>query len=193
MGDPLSGDTRASDVRRFKEKPDLPEAVLLASSGRHVWNSGMFVTTAGTLLNEAQHHCPGLLQGVASAIGDDPPIGDIVELGAEFREVDSISLDHAIMEKTKEAVVMPIDVGWDDVGSFEALWAVSDKDDQGNVTSGETVLIEVGGSFVKATSRIVAVAGLDDVVVVETPDAVLVVSRDKSQLVKDLLRRVESD
>lgn len=191
MGNPVPGDARAFAVRRFKEKPGQEEADLLASSAAHVWNSGMFVTMAGTLLSEARLHCPQILEGVASALTN--PIGNRVELGEAFGEVKSISMDHAIMEKTKEAVVMPIDVGWDDVGSFEALWSVSEKDDQGNVTSGETVLIDVGNSFVKATSRTVAVAGLDDVVVVETPDAVLVVSRDKSQLVKDLFGRVESD
>lgn len=191
-GDPVSAGTRAFAVRRFKEKPDQEEADMLAASGNCYWNSGIFVTTAGTLLREAERYCPKILGGVTSALGDRP-VGEAVELGEGFREVDSISLDHAIMEKTKEAVVMPIDVGWDDVGSFEALWSVSDKDDQGNVTSGETVLIDVGDSLVKATSRTVAVAGLNDVVVVETADAVLVVPRDKSQLVKDLLGRVESD
>jgi mannose-1-phosphate guanylyltransferase/mannose-6-phosphate isomerase len=189
VGDPVSNG--AFTVRRFKEKPDQEEADLLTSTGNHVWNSGMFVTTAGTLLDEARRHCPRILEGVTSALTD--PIGVRVELGDEFRNLNAISFDHAIMEMTKEAVVMPIDVGWNDVGSFAALWSVSDKDDYGNVTSGETVLIDVGNSFVKATSRTVAVAGLDDVVVVETPDAVLVVPRGKSQLVKDLLERVESD
>ncbi len=188
MGEPLSGVYR---VRRFKEKPDRDEAERLTSDGSHVWNSGMFVVSAGGLLTEARRYCPEILDGVAAAMR--APVDGTVELGAEFLKVEKISLDHAILEKTEEAVVMPIDVGWDDVGSFEALWSVSEKDDEGNVTSGDTVLIDVEGSLVKATSRTVAVAGIGDVVVVETPDAVLVVPRNQSQMVRDLAERVEPD
>jgi len=188
LGEPLSGAFRVS---RFKEKPGLKEAERLTADGNHVWNSGMFVVSAAGLLMKAQRHCPEILDGVTAAMR--APVDGIVELGAEFLNVERVSLDHAIMEKTEEAVVMPIDVGWDDVGSFEAMWSISKKDDRGNVTSGEVVLIDVEGSLVKATSRTVAVAGVSDVVVVETPDAVLVVPRDQSQLVKDLAERVESD
>lgn len=188
LGEPLSGAFR---VRRFKEKPDQQEAERLVSDGNHVWNSGMFVVSAAGLLKEARRHCPKILDGVTAAMR--APADGVVELGAEFLSVESISLDYAIMEKTEEAVVMPIDVGWDDVGSFKALWSISEKDDRGNVTSGDTVLIDVEGSLVKATSRTVAVAGMSDVVVVETPDAVLVVPRNQSQIVRDLAQRVESD
>lgn len=188
LGEPLPGAYR---VRRFKEKPDREEAERLTSDGNHVWNSGMFVVSAAGLLMEARRHCPVILAGVTAAMR--APVDGIVELGAEFLDVERISLDQAIMEKTEEAVVMPIDVGWDDVGSFEALWSISEKDDRGNVTSGDTVLIDVEDSFVKATSRTVAVAGMSDVVVVETPDAVLVVPRNQSQMVRDLAQRVESD
>lgn len=188
LGEPLSG---ALKVRRFKEKPDRDEAERLTSDGNHVWNSGMFVVSAGNLLTEARRHCPEILQGVAAAMG--APVDGVVELGAEFLDVEGISLDRAILEKTEQAVVMPIDVGWNDVGSFEALWSISEKDGQGNVTSGDTVLLDVEDSLVTATSRTVAVAGISDVVVVETPDAVLVVPRSQSQLVRDLVERVEPD
>ncbi len=188
LGEPLPGAFR---VRRFKEKPDQEEAERLTSGGNHVWNSGMFVVSAAGLLMEASRHCPVILAGVTAAMR--APVDGIVELGAEFLNVERISLDHAIMEKTENAIVMPIDVGWDDVGSFEALWSIAEKDDRGNVTSGDTVLIDVEGSLVKATSRTVAVAGVSDVVVVETPDVVLVVPRNQSQMVRDLAERAESD
>lgn len=188
LGEPLPG---AYKVRRFKEKPDQEEAERLTSGGNHVWNSGMFVVSAAGLLMEASRHCPVILAGVTAAMR--APVDGIVELGAEFLNVERISLDHAIMEKTENAVVMPIDVGWDDVGSFEALWSIAEKDGRGNVTSGDTVLIDVEGSLVKATSRTVAVAGVSDVVVVETPDVVLVVPRNQSQMVRDLAERAESD
>jgi len=96
------------------------------------------------------------------------------------------------MEKTDRGLVLPLDVGWDDVGSFDALWAVSDKDDEGNATQGEVVLLDVAGSLVIAASRTVSVVGLDDVVVVETPDAVLVVPRDQSQRVREVARRAQA-
>ncbi|MCZ6457460.1 MAG: sugar phosphate nucleotidyltransferase, partial [Actinobacteria bacterium] len=188
LGEPLPGAFR---VRRFKEKPDQEEAERLTSDGNHVWNSGMFVVSAAGLLMEASRHCPVILAGVTAAMR--APVDGIVELGAEFLNVERISLDHAIMEKTENAIVMPIDVGWDDVGSFEALWSIAEKDGRGNVTSGDTVLIDVEGSLVKATSRTVAVAGVSDVVVVETPDVVLVVPRNQSQMVRDLAERAESD
>ncbi len=188
VGDPVDG---AFAVRRFKEKPEFTEAELLVADGNHLWNSGIFVATAAVLLEEASVHCPDLLNGVKSAMAsvDD----GVLELGRAFSEVEKISFDHAIMERTDHAVVMPLEVAWDDVGSFDALWAVSTKDERGNVISGGVNAIDVTNSLINATYRKVAVAGLEDVVVVETPEAVLVVSRSRSQLVKHLAEGVGSD
>lgn len=181
----------AFEVERFKEKPELDEAQRLFEDGRHLWNSGIFVVTAQVLLDEAAAHAPDILEGVRGALSG--PRGDVLELDAAFADVERVSLDHAIMEKTDTAAVVPIEVGWDDVGSFNALWAVSDQDDHGNVISGDTVTLDVNGSLVLATSRRVAVAGLDDVVVVETPEAVLVLPRSRSQEVKRLIEDEETD
>lgn len=181
----------AFEVERFKEKPQLDEAQRLFEDGRHLWNSGIFVVTAQVLLDEAAAHAPDILEGVREALSGRR--GDVLELDGAFADVEAISLDHAIMEKTDTAAVVPIEVGWDDVGSFNALWAVSDQDDHGNVISGDTVTLDVNGSLVLATSRRVAVAGLDDVVVVETPEAVLVLPRSRSQEVKRLIEDEETD
>ena len=186
LGEDAAGAYR---VRRFKEKPDLEEAKRLVATGNHLWNSGIFVVMAQALIEEADLLCPEVLRLVKAARRE--PVEGVLELGSEFGEVEKISFDIAIMEKTERAVIMPIDVGWDDIGSFEALWSVSDKDASGNVVSGDAVLIDVEGSYVKATSRKVAVAGLTDVVVVETPDAVLVVPREQAQMVRDLARRLD--
>lgn len=188
LGRPLSG---AFKVRSFKEKPGREDAQRMTSDGDHLWNSGTFVVSAAVLLMEAQRHCPDVLAAVSAAMR--ARIDGVSELGPEFLKVEKISLDHAIMEKTDKAVVMPVDVGWDDVGSFEALWSISEKDDRENVVSGDTALIDVDGSLVRATSRTVAVAGVSDVIVVETPEAVLVVPRNQSQLVRDLAALVEPD
>jgi mannose-1-phosphate guanylyltransferase/mannose-6-phosphate isomerase len=178
-------------VERFKEKPDVAEAKELMSDGKHVWNSGMFVVTARVLIEQALIHCPGLLEAVRASV--QPRVDGTVGFDEGFRAVESISLDHAIMEKTGKGVVMPIDVGWSDVGSYQALWEVSEKDDAGNSVSGEVVLQDVTGSLIKASSRAVVVAGLSDVVVIETAKAVLVVPRDRAQDVKDLAAEFGGD
>jgi mannose-1-phosphate guanylyltransferase/mannose-1-phosphate guanylyltransferase/mannose-6-phosphate isomerase len=182
-----SAEGSAFRVERFKEKPNRDEAERLVADGRHVWNSGMFIATASVLVEEAAALAPEILASVRDAMR--APEDGVVRLGAEFSEAEKISFDHAIMERTKRAVVIPIDVGWDDVGSFEALWGVADRDGDGNVAVGDTVLVDVSDSFIHAGSRRVAVAGLTGVVVVETDDAVLVVPKDRSQLVKSLVER----
>jgi len=185
MGDDVGG---ARTVTRFKEKPDLEEATKLVADGRHAWNSGIFVVSASTMIEEAGAHCPDILDSVERSM--QPPEDSVVRLGPEFATAQKVSFDHAVMEKTEKAVVVPINVGWDDVGSYEALWSVSDVDGSGNAVDGDVTLVDVAGSFVKSTSRRVAVAGMRDVVVVETGDAVLVVAKDRSQLVKDVVDRL---
>lgn len=188
MGEPV-GD--AHRVVRFREKPGLEEAERLLSAGSHVWNSGMFVVSAGVLIDEGTTHCPEIVEAVRHSIVEAHE--GFLYLTKDFRDAPSISFDHAIMERTERALVLPIDVGWNDVGSFEALWSASGKDDEGNAISGHVLLSAVSGSYVKATSRTVAVAGLDDVIVVETEEAVLVVAKDHSQLVGDFFDLAGSD
>lgn len=178
-------------VRRFKEKPSVEEATRLIAEGDHLWNSGMFVVDAQTLLSEAQEHCPDLLAGVRASLRD--PVDGVVALESSFGRLEKISLDHAIMEKTDRAAVVPLDVGWSDLGSFEALWAVEEKDRGGNAASGDVHLQDVSDSLIVSTSRTIAVAGMSGVVVVETPDAVLVIPRLLAQDVKGLAESVEED
>ncbi len=186
IGDPVDGAFR---VRRFKEKPGRAEAARMVSDGRHVWNSGMFVTSAATLTAEARLHCPGILDAVTSSLPDRRR--GVVSLGEGFEHIEAISLDHAIMEKTDKALVVPVDVGWDDIGSYRSLLQASERDENGNHLDGDVIIHDVRGSFVKATSRLVAVAGMSDIVVVETPETVLVVPLHLSQEVRDLGRRAE--
>lgn len=181
-GEPVDGAFRVS---RFKEKPEVSEAEGLIADGRHLWNSGIFVAPAGLVLSEASSHAPRLLEGVRAAMGRID--GDVMRLGIEFGEVPAISFDHAVMEHTSKAVVMPLDVGWDDVGSFAALWAVSDRDADDNALSGDVRTLDVHDSLIVAGSRRVAAVGVEGLVIVETPEAVLVVARNRSQEVKQLL------
>jgi len=187
-GDP-DGETHV--VRRFKEKPGPAEAAELASDGRHLWNSGMFLASAGTILAEAGALCPDILQAVSGALPASPDT--VMRLGEAFKSARSVSFDHAIMEQTGVGRVLEVGFGWSDVGSYDALLAASDKDEAGNHAAGDVTLSDVTGSYVKATSRRVVVAGLHDVVVVETPEAVLVLPLDRAQEVRDLQGRVAGD
>ena len=171
-------------VIRFKEKPEESDAHAMASDGRHYWNSGMFVFRAETLLAEAHTHAAGLVDGVKSALGDISR--QVIVLGPEFEGIEAISIDIAVMEFTKNAVMVPIDVGWTDVGTWHSLWQASPKDARGNVIVGDVTAIDVTGSYLSSSGRKIAVAGVDDIVLVETPETVLIVARDSAQKVKDL-------
>lgn len=177
-------------VARFKEKPDVEEAERLFAQGGHLWNSGMFVFTVGRILEEARRHVPEVVEGVAEALPAQR--SGRIRLGDRFSEVAAISVDHAVMEKTEHAVVVPLDAGWSDIGSWHAVWALSRQDDAGNVLSGDVVALDVTGSYVRSGSRTIAIAGVDDLVVVETPEVVLIVPRGKAQLVRDLAARARS-
>jgi mannose-1-phosphate guanylyltransferase/mannose-6-phosphate isomerase len=177
-------------VARFKEKPAVEEAGEMVADGRHLWNSGMFVAVAGTLIDEMAGICPALLEKVRGAVPTS--IEGLAVLGPSFGAVEAISFDHAVMERTGRAVVIPLDVGWDDIGSYQALMGLSAKDGEGNAVSGPVVLENVTGSFIHATTRTVAVAGMSDVIVVEAADGVLVVPLSEAQRVKDLAERAQN-
>ncbi len=172
-------------VLGFVEKPDSELAGDLAAGGRHLWNSGMFVFTARAIIEECSAIRPDLVSGVTEAI--PPQREKRVDLAPSFAKIDSVSIDHAVMERTDRAVVVPIDVGWSDVGSWETVWENSELDSSQNVLMGDVSAVDVSGSYVHATSRLVAIAGVEDLVVVETPEAVLIVAKRNSQLVRDLV------
>lgn len=189
IGDAIGGE--AFTVRRFTEKPGVDEAHTMVGDGRHLWNSGMFVARADRFVAEARVHCPAIVDGVERSL---PPDGnEPVRLGESFEAVEAISIDYAIMEKTDRALIVPLDVGWSDVGSYQSLLEASERDEGGNHVSGDVTLVDVEGSLVVATARRVAVSGLSNVVVVETEEAVLVIPLDRSQEVRDIAERVERD
>ena len=171
-------------VSRFEEKPDLETARAFSADGRHLWNSGMFVARADVFLEEARTHCPLLVEGVTRCMPEANR--GLVELAPGFAEVESISIDYAIMERTERGVVVPMRAGWSDVGSYLALLHASERDSDGNHLSGDVTAVDTTGSYLKSTSRRVVVAGVHDLIVVETPDAVLVLPMERSQEVRDL-------
>jgi mannose-1-phosphate guanylyltransferase/mannose-6-phosphate isomerase len=190
-----AGAAAGNGVRRieaFVEKPDPATARAYVAGGDHLWNSGMFVFRASGYLEELGRWAPDIVEAVRRAVpvgtGGSESRGRVVTLdAASFAACRSDSIDFAVMEHTDRAVVVPLDAGWSDVGSWSALWGVAPKDDAGNVIVGDVVAVDVADSYLRADSRLLAVAGISDVIVVETGDAVLVVSMDHAQQVKEVV------
>jgi mannose-1-phosphate guanylyltransferase/mannose-1-phosphate guanylyltransferase/mannose-6-phosphate isomerase len=180
-------------VTRFVEKPDAATAAGFLAGGRHLWNSGMFVATAATLVAELERFAPALLQAVAEALATAQRDLDFVRLGAAaFQAAPAISIDYAVMEKTERAAVVPASIGWSDLGSWAALWEVSVQDAAGNVAQGPVELVDSRGCYVRSEGILTGVIGLEDMVVVTTEDAVLVMPRSRAQDVKLLVDRLRA-
>ena len=175
-------------VSRFVEKPDLPTAENYVESGDYYWNSGIFVLRADAWIEEMQRHAPAILEACRSAVGAGKQDQDFCRVDkAAFLASPSDSIDYAVMEKTDKAAVVPLDANWSDVGAWSALWDISARDAQGNVTQGDVLLHDVRDTLVLARHRCVAAIGLEGAVVIETPDAILVTHRDRSQDVKEIV------
>ena len=187
-GDALGAGYR---VRQFVEKPDAARAAQLISAGGAYWNSGMFVFGATAYLEELHKHRPDIAAAVRKAWSERGSDLDFIRPGREaFLACPQDSVDYAVMERTANAAVVPGDFGWSDLGSWDTLWEAGRKDGHGNVAAGDTQLLETKDSYVRAESRMVAVLGLDNAVVVETSDAVLVASREHAQRVKEIVVRL---
>jgi mannose-1-phosphate guanylyltransferase/mannose-6-phosphate isomerase len=179
-----------ANVAQFVEKPDRETARGYLESGRYLWNSGMFLFSVGAWLREMELHAPALLSACERAVAEVALEDGVLRLGAEFRNCESISVDYAVMEKTTRAAVVPLVAGWSDIGSWSALHDVLAKDSDGNVVSGDALLVGCRDTYVVAHRRTVAAVGLDGVIVVETPDAVLVVARDHAERVKVVAEKI---
>jgi len=180
-------------VLQFVEKPDAATAQQYLDHGDYYWNSGMFLFRASHYLAELERHQPRMSAAVAHALDAAREDGDFIRLDADaFAASPSDSIDYAVMEKTAAAKVLAVDLGWNDVGSWSALWQVSAHDDEGNAYHGDVIAVDSHNSYVH-TRRLVALVGVDDLIVVETDDAVLVAHKDKVQQVKDVVTRLKYD
>lgn len=178
----------AVDIRSFVEKPDAGTAREYLDGGRHFWNSGMFMFRADRYLEELHAHAPDILRACRTAMDAATADTDFVRPGkSEFLACRADSIDYAVMEKTQRAKMVPLDAGWSDVGSWEALYALSERDEAGNAASGDTLLYDARNSLVSSESRLVAAVGVENLVIVETKDAVLVADRRRAQDVKQLV------
>lgn len=180
-------------IAQFIEKPDRENAENLVQSGRFLWNTGMFLMSPQRYLDELLLYRPDVLACANESWVRRIEEEDFIRLDpTSFNACPSVSIDYAVMEKTRSAIVVPAEMGWSDVGSWDALWESSAKDQNGNSLRGDVDIRDTRDSYVRAQSRFVAVIGLDGMIVVETPDAVLVAHRDKAQLVKDISLRLDS-
>jgi mannose-1-phosphate guanylyltransferase/mannose-6-phosphate isomerase len=188
-----AGSEQCYKVDRFVEKPDRATAEGFVAAGNYFWNSGMFLFRADAYLRELEQFQPVIATAAQTAVQNVYRDLDFCRLDeAAFTACPSDSIDYAVMEKTHHAVVVPADIGWSDVGSWSALHEVLPKDASGNVTRGDVYLDDVSGTLVRAESRIVALVGVKDLVVVETNDAVLVVHKDQVQRVKQIVEHLKS-
>jgi mannose-1-phosphate guanylyltransferase/mannose-6-phosphate isomerase len=187
-----AGEGPAFAIERFVEKPDLETAKTYVASKEYFWNSGMFLFRASTVLNELRELAPRIYEACAQAVTGARRDLDFTRLPAkEFAACPSDSFDYAVMEKTKHGVVVPLDAGWSDVGSWSALHEAIPADSDGNVTLGDVLTTDSTGNYLHSTSRLVAAVGLKDHVVVETKDAVLVAPKDRVQDVKELVNQLK--
>ncbi len=193
VGPELAGTAGVHALASFVEKPDATAAARLVADGRHLWNSGMFVFTAATLLAEMEAYAPQVLHAVRAAVASRSSDLDFCRLDrTAFAACPNISLDYAVAERTSHAAVVPADLGWSDVGSWNALWELAPKDEAGNVSLGDVLLENTRRCYARSDGMLTAVVGLDDTVVVTTEDAVLVMHRDRAQDVKRVVERLRA-
>jgi mannose-1-phosphate guanylyltransferase/mannose-6-phosphate isomerase len=180
-------------VLRFVEKPDAATAQSYLDIGGYYWNSGMFLFRASRYLEELARFRPDILDGVRAAFDGAQRDGDFIRLDRDaFAATPAESIDYAVMERTDAAMVLPVDIGWSDVGSWSALWDVAERDADGNARHGDVIAVDSRNSYAYAR-RLVALVGVDDIVVVETDDAVLVARKDKVQQVKDVVALLKQE
>ena len=190
-GDALQG---AYSVASFKEKPDLATAAEYLGHGGYYWNSGMFLFKASRYLQELKAHRPDIAAACDAAVSTASPDLDFIRIDTDaFTACPDESIDYAVMEKTSDAVVVPMDAGWNDIGSWSSLWEIGEKDESDNVIFGDVLLHRTTNSFVRTNEQLVAVVGLDDVVVVSTKDAVLVAHMDMVQDAKTIASRIKEE
>ncbi|MDY0213413.1 MAG: mannose-1-phosphate guanylyltransferase/mannose-6-phosphate isomerase [Desulfuromonadaceae bacterium] len=198
QGDPLlcadGSPSGAFALQGFTEKPVAELAHQFVEQGTHLWNAGIFMFRAGAFLAELSHLAPDILSWCKQAMaGAERDLDFIRPNAAAFSSNPNISIDHAVMEHTTCGAVVPLDAGWNDIGSWSALWDVSDKNVAGNSISGDVIEVDTHNCMLRSERRLIAAIGLNDMIVVETADAVLVAHRDKVQQVREVVAQLQKN
>ena len=191
-------ESEGSHVLRFVEKPTLERAEEYVASGRFLWNSGMFCFTAGTLLDAMSLHCSDILAAVRACLlvsrrANGEGFSEIQLDPETFAQVPDDSIDFALMEKAENVSVVPCDIGWSDIGSWTALGDLADKDSEGNRSKGQVFMHATRGCTITANDRVIGAVGLDDLIIVDTQDALLVASKGHAQDVKHIYNQLKAD
>ncbi|MGB0683682.1 MAG: mannose-1-phosphate guanylyltransferase/mannose-6-phosphate isomerase [Magnetovibrionaceae bacterium] len=193
-GAPLADAPGVFEVARFAEKPDLNTAQAMLAEGGYSWNAGMFLFRAERYLEELGRLHPGMLRACEAAVEGGRRDLDFMRLDEEaFHACPSDSIDYAVMEQTRSAAVVPVEMGWNDVGSWSALWDLAEKDEAGNGLIGDVIAEDVGSSYLRTEGPLIAAVGIENLVVVATQDAVMVAPRDRAQEVKSLVLRLKAN
>jgi mannose-1-phosphate guanylyltransferase len=193
QGDPLSagGTDEIYRVRSIREKPPLEQAERFLAQGGFSWNSGMFIWKASTIIEAIGRFLPDLEQGllqIREALGTDR---EEAVVSAVYTEQRAVSIDYGVMEKAKNVLVVPGAFGWSDLGSWDALWEVSEKDENGNAIRGEFIGVDAANSLVQGNGKLIALVGVKDLLVVETKDTLLICQRGRSQDVRKIVEILE--
>ena len=179
-------------IKRFVEKPDLETAKQYLKDGNYLWNSGMFLFTAQNYLKELNKYNAKISESCKQAIEKAKQDYDFLRLdSAAFSESPADSIDYAVMEKTENAAVVPLDAGWNDIGNWSALYQIGEKDKNNNVIKGNAITTETTNSYINANHHMIATIGIDDLIIVDTADATLVASKDKTQQVKQIVEQLQ--
>ena len=182
------------NVEKFVEKPDIKLAQKYFNSGDYYWNSGMFLVKAGLYLNELSRFCPEIFEICQSAVAERQNDLGFIRINKDrFLECPNKSIDYAVMEKTNNAFVVPLDVGWNDIGSWSSLWDISKKDFNGNAIYGDVLLNNTHNSYIRSESMLVAAIGLDNLVIVATKDVIMVAHKNSVDDVKIITKDLERD
>jgi len=184
-------------VLGFVEKPSLEKAQEYLATGRYLWNSGMFCFAAGAMLREMELHCPKILAATRRCIENarvtrGQGFSQMELVPEDFGQVPDDSIDYAVMEKSASVAVVPCSIGWSDIGSWTALGDLTSPDEQGNRVEGEALLHDVGHCYIRSNERIVGAVGINNLVIIDTPDALLVADRARAQDVKHIYARLKA-
>ena len=182
----------AIKIEKFLEKPNLDTAKKLIKDKRYTWNSGMFIFKAKTILEEIQKFTPEVIKNCEIAFNKSKHDLDFQRLDkSSFNKCPNISIDVAVMEKTNKGVVLPLDAGWSDIGSWQAVWEISEKDNNGNFLKGNVMANDTKNSYLRSENKLLVALGIEDVIMVETNDAVLVANKKYSQRIKDIVNELK--
>ncbi|WP_084005392.1 mannose-1-phosphate guanylyltransferase/mannose-6-phosphate isomerase [Magnetovibrio blakemorei] len=191
-GPALAGFNSCHRVEKFVEKPDVKTAEGYVADGGYLWNSGMFLFRAQDYLDELSKQCPEMVEACRRAVHLARQDMDFLRLDEQaFQDMKGNSIDYAVMEKAQNVLVVPVDMGWDDVGSWSSLWAVGDKDTMGNILLGDVIAHDVAGSYMRSSGQLIAAIGMKDIVVVATDDVILVAPMDRAQEVKEIVKSLD--